>query len=88
MVKFIKNKDWDNILKMIQGYHEEVITIKNPCRSCEFFRCFGCILNKCIKIRDGMVWLSLDQYDEPEIDYEVNETAEINQNIWNKLENW
>ena len=81
MIKFIKEKDWENILKMIRVYHEEVITIKNPCYCCEYFTWFRCIANKCIKIRDGMAWL-FEQYDEPEEDPECCETERILQEQW------
>jgi len=55
----IKEKDYKNILKMIEIYHEEVITIKTPCLLCEHWGFLSCKFHSygatlCPKIETGM----------------------------------
>jgi hypothetical protein len=72
MTVHIKEKDFDNIMKMIDTYHEIVIRVKNMadgCVKCEHWDLFQCKLKnyyfrECVKIGEGMRSIFKD------IDYE------------------
>lgn len=53
-MKFIKEKDWKNILEMIESYYAEVIIIRGYCPSCEYWGLVSCKYPYCKKIYEGM----------------------------------